>query len=147
MCLTKKKGNKKHLKSATDIICYKIVLNDGASDVYISPIRKFEYKVGKKYTENCVHLRYLDEYGELNNGVFHSYSLIDSWNLGYIIRHNNYMDNYMVRENPPKFFILECIIPAGTPYWVGECHEYASMSIKVVRAIDPETFPRELCWD
>ena len=143
MCLTKKKGNKKHLKSATDTICYKIVLNDGASDVYISSIRKFEYKVGKKYTENCVHLRCLDEYDELNNGVFHSYSLIDRWDLDYIIRFNK--DMFPVYSN--KFFILECIIPAGTPYWAGECYQYASRVIKVVRAIDPETFPRELCWD
>lgn len=142
MCLTKV-YQKKYKKSEVPITCYKIArrFHRGGEVKYFSTIRGFQYKLGKKYTENSMHLRELNRLDYLEAGVFHSYSQIIMYDLSFI-RWSNGQNAIM--DFDWEYVILECVIPPGTPYWVGRGHVFASRSIKVIKDIDPKDFPDEL---
>lgn len=135
MCFLKYYNSDKHKIADKDIVCYKSVYvnteDDNPKDGW-SICAGFHYKVGETYNEKTVLLDELDRYQTLSDGVFHSYTRLDLRYLRGMVLYNEY---YSIKH--PKC-VMECVIPAGTPYWENlECQEYASTSIKVLRIMNP----------
>lgn len=135
MCLFKEKQH--YSVADEDIICFKVVRQyiELGPDKYFSSERGFRYCVGETYTEDSVPLSVLNSLYELEGGVFHS----------FITMYRGYVGN-LVTLNRTEFIgyrrvILKCVIPAGTPYWKSDnVNAYASTSIKILEAIDPDDF-------
>lgn len=118
-----------HKVSDKDIVCYKTVYERSPGNVY-SNIQAFHYEIGETYTENSIPLSELDNNLVLEGGVFHSYIDFGTINLQGMMLHNLSCHS--------KSYVMKCIIPAGTPYWVNKnFNEYASTSIKVVELLNP----------
>jgi hypothetical protein len=98
---------------------------------------KFPYKAGETYIEDRFTLYGLDVKWQLHGGVFHSYTRITNEYLKELVAHNEYW--WYQRSVRTEFLcIMECVIPAGTPYWENLGYtEYASTSIKVLKIITP----------
>lgn len=121
--------------SDKDIPCYKIVMSESSSDIGISEIVGFRYQVGCTYVEDSVPLDELDDplCGILANGVFHSYTCLT---LGVVYPFHVYNES----NGCSVFYIMDCVIPAGTPYWENsETNEFASTSIRILGLRDFET--------
>lgn len=132
----------KHKVSDTDIICYKTVEARPGSDDYRSSLRGFKYEVGKTYTENGVPMDLLEKLDMLNDGVFHSYTELEVDFLERLVCINERRRclNNSTRYGPDGelIFVMKCVIPAGTPYWVNPvCLEYASTAIRPIEILDP----------
>lgn len=132
MCFVKK--HIKHLVLDSDIICYKIAWETSTPDIVNSRFFEFEYQIGNPYSETNVSLEHLDERVTLDGGVFHSY-----WALTDNIKNRVKTYNHKGKEYgwSDRLCIIECCIPAGTPYWTNDvvC-EYASTAIKILRKVD-----------
>lgn len=140
MCFFKDYNCDKHKIADKDIVCYKSVYvknpeDDNPKEGW-SICAGFPYSVGATYNEKTVLLDELDKYQTLSDGVFHSYTRLDLRYLHGMVSHNEY---YWFRRSIKRFkCVMECVIPAGTPYWENlECQEYASTSIKVLRIMNP----------
>ena len=135
MCLFKEKQH--YTVADEDIICFKVVrqykkLGPGQ---YFSHERGFRYCVGETYTEDSVPLSVLDSLYKLEGGVFHSFITMYRGYVGNLVALNQ------IRLTDYRRIILKCVIPAGTPYWKSnDVNEYASTSIKILEAIDPDDF-------
>ncbi|MBQ3944914.1 MAG: hypothetical protein II670_04805 [Alphaproteobacteria bacterium] len=136
------KDHSEHKISDKDIVCYKVVHADPTSTDSVfteccSRVMKFPYKVGETYISDGFTLSELDVKGQLHGGVFHSYTRISNEHLEGLAARNEFW--WYQRSVINEFLcIMECVIPAGTPYWENlNCLEYASMSIKVLRIMNP----------
>ncbi len=114
------------IQTATnDIRCYKVVFSRADNGLYTSLIAGFRYKVGKTYTKNW-----------LKTGVFNLYAIIH-WDIRGSAFHaftNNH--NWLMTKQQPGTALLECVIPAGTPFLENEFDsEYVSTTIRIVREI------------
>lgn len=128
-----------HKIANEDIRCYKVVRKYDNENYFRSSVFHYPYELGCTYfakppyyfRERCVDvLHFLDNLNVLSFSVFHSFIEIDELELAEIDIQNG-SDGYRA-----KCVILECVIPAGTPYWVNaKSKQYASTSIKVVRSI------------
>lgn len=129
-----------HSISDEDIVCYKIVRGVRGDKNYFSQITHFPYHLGETYEENSISLYSLDAFNVLSYGVFHSYIKIHEYDLGVLALYNQKNDSLStIQRSKLDYFILKCVIPAGTPYWVNHWEgEYASKAIKVIEALDPE---------
>ena len=131
----------KHEVSDTDIICYKTVEARPGSDDYRSRIQGFKYEVGKTYTEDSVPMDLLEKLDMLNDGVFHSYTELTVKFLEKLACINERIRRLnSTRYGPDEnlIFIMKCVIPAGTPYWVNPVYlEYASTAIRPIEILDP----------
>lgn len=148
MCFNKFVFGVVNAVDSDDRRCFKLVkdviISDDIEPVYESPLMYFSYRVGKTYTENSVPLYELNKALELRKGVFHSYSMLSNELIRRLVKYNKRGD--IIR----KYKILECVIPAGTPFWFNpETHQYASTSIRVERVIDPIEFEEVVSkrWD
>lgn len=140
MCFIK--DNPEHKIADKDIVCYKVVHADPTSTDSVfteccSRVMKFPYKVGETYISDGFTLYELDMKWQLHGGVFHSYTRISNEHLKELVNHNEYC--WYQRSIRNEFLcIMECVIPAGTPYWENlNCLEYASTSIKVLKIMAP----------
>ena len=137
MCFLKSdsKCERRYKVSDKDIPCYKFVMSESGSDIGISEVVGFRYQVGCTYVENSVPLGVLDDPGLeiLTDGVFHSYTRLS---LGVVLPYH--ASNDARRYN--FYYIMDCVIPAGTPYWENSgTNEFASTSIRVLGLRDFET--------
>lgn len=128
--------------SDKDIPCYKIVMSESGSDIGISEIVGFRYQVGCTYVgvKDPVSLDKLDDPGckILSGGVFHSYICIT---LAVVLLYSA-----INKANGNNFFrIMDCVIPAGTPYWENsKMNEFASTSIRILGLRDFEAIGRRM---
>ena len=135
MCLYKEKQH--YSVADEDIICFKVVrqYKELGPGQYFSHERGFRYCVGETYTEDSVPLSVLDSLYELEGGVFHSFITMHRGYVGNLVALNQ------IRLTDYRRIILKCVIPAGTPYWKSnDVNSYASTSIKILEAIDPDDF-------
>lgn len=134
MCFVKDSVRRKkrvHRVSDKDITCYKLVYGASDGQNFTSPVMGFVYTIGETYTNTGIPLYELDEMPNLLGGVFHSYSKVDTADIFYLTLKGDAMCGLGCS-------ILECVIPAGTPYWYSaKYNEYASTAIKIVKAQHP----------
>jgi len=140
MCFYKSdlESERRYKVSDKDIPCYKIVMSESGSDIGISEIVGFRYQVGRTYVENSVPLGELDDPGFeiLTDGVFHSYTRLS---LGFVLLYYSY-NSYNRVKGYNFYYIMDCVIPAGTPYWENSnMDEFASTSIRILGLRDFES--------
>ena len=134
------KDHSEHKIANKDIVCYKVGYVNPTSTEFtecFSRVMKFPYKVGETYIAERFTLYELDAKWMFHGGVFHSYTRISNEYLKELVARNEY---WWYRRSVMNEFlcIMECVIPAGTPYWENlDCQEYASTSIKVLRIMSP----------
>lgn len=126
--------------SGKDIVCYKVVIFNKHSGRYNSEWKGFTYRTDETYTEDSIPLSKLDKAINLYGGVFHSYmaSFFGLYEIERMQWSNSLWVNTMSLVH---YMVLKCVIPAGTPYWKNSIFgEYASTSIKVIKAFEPDEF-------
>jgi len=132
------KDHSEHKITDRNIVCYKTVLVNTEDDnpkEGLSIYAGFRYKVGETYIENSLTLDELNEKQRLYHGVFHSFTRISNEYLKELAVDNEYWFRRGIKRT---ICIMECVIPAGTPYWENLGYqEYASTSIKVLRIVNP----------
>lgn len=125
-------------------------------DKYFSYFKGFEYESGKAYTMSTETFDYLKRYTfhdwvSITKG-FHSYDVDCKYECVKVkMKNNTFLPVRVCTFNvysPDKFkhleyyafnqcpIIIDCVIPKGTPYYVNDCGEYVSLSIKIIGETD-----------
>ncbi len=131
MCLNLKRGSNKILIAETDIVCYKAILKklDEDNDYdYVTLFQRSNVSIGSTYESEFFIYR--------NNVEEGLHSIADKIDTEMMI--NGY--NICIDQSEIlSIFIVKCIIPKGTEYYVGlfdELKSYASAMIKYVEIVD-----------
>lgn len=122
MCLTTKQ--KRPLIARKDIKVYKLVVKDSLNQKYTSLYQLFPYELNQVYEESeneeNDEINSLLVYNKFGEGWFHSYR-------EYAIAFCDKISLYSIFKN--SLTILSCIIPKGTPYYIGVCDDICSKKI------------------
>lgn len=139
MCLEKKSSIPKI--ATKDIIVYKILISE--NNKLFTPYYKNNIKIGKTYKGifNKYNIFIKHRLYTFNNSIIcFLISLFFSKVIysGYIHSYNNYdilfnFNNWLYCNN---YYIVKCIIPKGTLYFIGKNGDIASRKLKYVKIID-----------
>lgn len=121
-----------HRTSRYPLKCYKVMIEERGNKNRVCPYYFKDYgyiDVGSEMKPKQKEtIEYLDEQDTLDCGIIHSY--------GNYKEAKDMFKLFCSLTLSKKIVIVECEIPAFTPYWKGACQEYASTRLITKQVID-----------
>lgn len=124
MCLYLKDNRRTPELAVKEIVCYKVL--EKLNGMLFTPYRNMLVR-SEKITEE--HFQYIPTHGIIEVGI-HSFSE----KIVAMLRCKELNKNFICR----RYIVKECIIPAGTPYWVGTNDELCSKELVLKETIYSE---------
>lgn len=117
------------IQAARDITTFKRVYHGGKKGEYESEYRSFNYTKGYYYYETDFNKRKYNR--RVIGKALHSYVLENLPAFSYM---------FDAASSSPAMILIECVIPKGAYYYIGDNNDIASSGLVIIGTITPSKY-------